>query len=933
MLRKEKKDAGRGAASPTRAAPAEVEVVVLDSPSGASGADEVAEDSDVEEGEKEGDPAGVALHGDGLRDMKPYEVKGLRVKALREACSLRGLDSTGTKAVMYERLQPVLEAEREFAAAEVVPESPEAVPAGEELDANPDEVLAPEDTPEEADKAGAVFKSRASRRASRLSSAHELRPVGAREARRISRAHVAAAAATQEVPQLVAPSSGSRGAQAAAGPSSADPTPQVSPTEEEAVEQQPAQKSLFQGKTPAASRARAKSACPTTGRRKLRGPAALPDSPTEGVTPCKPVGPSASRTAQQPVATLPPVSPMQLCSSPPAAGSSGATKRPQDASPGAKAVGSSPAVRRVSKLRKSHDDLLKGLRAAKAAAAVDSVAQPGAVAAPSAAAAGAPMEADKAEGAAAVLHDNAVTMDVCSEPAADVAKASTAADIRAPVALEENMADATVEAPKQGAPTPASVLAKTPAMTSAPATGGSTLGSGQRSGAASGDPQKSAMASAAWERLQQRRAHAGPTPPSAEAPASAAVAQPQPQAKEPQPSEHKQQRQQSAKDGASGAPVHTAASRPAGHTSGASRPAAVAKSSHAQTLAEHRKRLEEEQRRKQAEWERKERELQERRRAAEAAEREERKRKAEEATVRRKEAEARSRAAAEERQRLHTETMRAEEARRKAEEAERRRRMVERAQEAQRKAAGAERRRKEEEVRRAEADRKAREARDAAAAAASAKRVDEQRRMAEKAQAAVLANAQAASQQHAGASSVAAKAGGTSVGSIGGSQSVGSGALRAVFGGQGAKLSAAAQAQVRPGGQSLATPAGARLGGAVRVTSEAQQEYVSYEISPYRENSESDEDDAPRKPVPRWAHRELLAHRLRAQQRVDPDTVFGRMGGTTADLCEVFENATGNKRKPNFKRRSSTGNWAGDLLSFQEQLRYSQVMGFSTSGN
>lgn len=467
--------------------------------------------------------------------------------------------------------------------------------------------------------------------------------------------------------------------------------------------------------------------------------------------------------------------------------------------------------------------------------------------------------------------------------------------------------------------------AKTPAAHALPVSQHGSSGPSSRSGGnSSADPQKSAAANAAWERLQKRRVHGagGPSPPSAGADAAVSAAEHQPaaaantEAKKPTAAVSRA----AARPGAQ-AQSGTAAPTPANRLAAAARPvsAAPATKSHSQTVAEHRKRLEEEQRKKQAEWERKERELEVRRKAAETAEREERRRKAEEATARRKEAEARSKAATEERERLRAEAAKAEEARRKAEEAERRRRMVERAQEAQRKAAGAERRRKEEEARKAEkaeAERKAKAAREAAAtAAANVKRsAEEQRRVAEKAAAAIRAKnaATAAAGRPAPATST------TSLTSLGGAHSVGSGAL------QGLLAKKQATAVHKP---SLATPSAPaqRLGGAVRVTQE--EAYQSYEISPYRENSDS-EDDAPRKAIPRWAHRELLAHRLRAQQYVDPDKVFGKMGGTTTDLSAVFDGAVGNKRKPNFKRRSSTGNWAADLLTFQEELHYRQAMGF-----
>ena len=121
----------------------------------------------------------------------------------------------------------------------------------------------------------------------------------------------------------------------------------------------------------------------------------------------------------------------------------------------------------------------------------------------------------------------------------------------------------------------------------------------------------------------------------------------------------------------------------------------------------------------------------------------------------------------------------------------------------------------------------------AATAAANVKRsAEEQRRVAEKAAAAIRAKnaATAAAGRPAPATST------TSLTSLGGAHSGGAGAL------QGLLAKKQATAVHKP---SLATPSAPaqRLGGAVRVTQE--EAYQSYEISPYRENSDS-EDDAPR---------------------------------------------------------------------------------------
>ena len=115
-------------------------------------------------------------------------------------------------------------------------------------------------------------------RASRLSCAHELRPMDKREAR-CGRAH---AIASQGVLPLVpkpadapAPGCGNRRQQGG------------QPSPEEEADLQVSRGRAAAGKTPAANCARAVS-LPDYRQAALAWPAALPDSPTEGVTPSKP---------------------------------------------------------------------------------------------------------------------------------------------------------------------------------------------------------------------------------------------------------------------------------------------------------------------------------------------------------------------------------------------------------------------------------------------------------------------------------------------------------------------------------------------------------------------------------------------------------------------------------------------------------------------
>ena len=101
----------------------------------------------------------------------------------------------------------------------------------------------------------------------------------------------------------------------------------------------------------------------------------------------------------------------------------------------------------------------------------------------------------------------------------------------------------------------------------------------------------------------------------------------------------------------------------------------------------------------------------------------------------------------------------------------------------------------------------------------------------------------------------------------------------------------------------------------------------SYQISPYRENSdsESEEDDAkPRKPIPEWAHADQLAPCLYRQAKVDPDAIFVNTS-KTCSLDAVF--ADGKKKN----RRSSSGNWFHDRLTWKEEVSYKNEMGFVTT--
>lgn len=102
---------------------------------------------------------------------------------------------------------------------------------------------------------------------------------------------------------------------------------------------------------------------------------------------------------------------------------------------------------------------------------------------------------------------------------------------------------------------------------------------------------------------------------------------------------------------------------------------------------------------------------------------------------------------------------------------------------------------------------------------------------------------------------------------------------------------------------------------------------TQYEISPYKDGSDSEDDDeGSRKPVPVWARGGELGSELSKQYQMDPDSIF-RSTGRSCALGDLFKHK-GNKRKPDFSRRSSSGDWARDKLTWQEEVEYRRAMGF-----
>jgi hypothetical protein len=100
----------------------------------------------------------------------------------------------------------------------------------------------------------------------------------------------------------------------------------------------------------------------------------------------------------------------------------------------------------------------------------------------------------------------------------------------------------------------------------------------------------------------------------------------------------------------------------------------------------------------------------------------------------------------------------------------------------------------------------------------------------------------------------------------------------------------------------------------------------SYEISPYKSDFESD-DEEPKKPVPDWARGKALVTQLMSQMYVDPDEVF-QQHAKTCSLDDVFAGAERKNGKQDFSRRSSSGNWFEDRVTWKEELAYKKAMGY-----
>jgi len=104
---------------------------------------------------------------------------------------------------------------------------------------------------------------------------------------------------------------------------------------------------------------------------------------------------------------------------------------------------------------------------------------------------------------------------------------------------------------------------------------------------------------------------------------------------------------------------------------------------------------------------------------------------------------------------------------------------------------------------------------------------------------------------------------------------------------------------------------------------------ISYEISPYRSGSDTDEDEErpyPRKPIPDWARTDALVAVLTKQASVDPDEIFQN----TTKTCSLGAVFTSHMEKT-CSRRSSSGDWFSDRLTWREELRKYYIMTISSA--
>ncbi|KAJ3386691.1 hypothetical protein HDU92_002342 [Lobulomyces angularis] len=78
--------------------------------------------------------------------------------------------------------------------------------------------------------------------------------------------------------------------------------------------------------------------------------------------------------------------------------------------------------------------------------------------------------------------------------------------------------------------------------------------------------------------------------------------------------------------------------------------------------------------------------------------------------------------------------------------------------------------------------------------------------------------------------------------------------------------------------------------------------------------------------LPDWAKQHSLNRTILSQMKIDPETIFGKIGD--CDLEEIFKNSS-TKTIKKFKKRTSSANWSGaDQLAKNEEERYKKQMGY-----
>jgi len=125
-------------------------------------------------------------------------------------------------------------------------------------------------------------------------------------------------------------------------------------------------------------------------------------------------------------------------------------------------------------------------------------------------------------------------------------------------------------------------------------------------------------------------------------------------------------------------------------------------------------------------------------------------------------------------------------------------------------------------------------------------------------------------------------------------------------------------------------PASQIAAAAAAAAAAADEAPAEYPLTPERHHSADASDDesaavpaAKRHLIPEWARSHRLYGALIEQTRVDPDTIFPRVH--TCDLVDIFGGGT---NRPRYRRRTSSGDWVRDRLTWREEAAYRKALGF-----